>query len=60
MTLLQDVRWTDRLRYIFNDFLYRGSLPPAVQEGVTVLLPKTVGAHQTWGHEAHYAVLRGA
>ena len=60
MTLLQDVRWTDRLRYIFNDFLDRGSLPPAVQEGVTVLLPKTVGAPQTWGHEAHYAVLRGA
>ena len=24
-------------------------LPPAVQEGVTVLLPKTVGAPQTWG-----------
>ena len=49
MTLLQDARWTDRLKYIFNDFLYRGSLPPAVQEGVTVLLPKTVGAPQTWG-----------
>ena len=40
---LHDAQWGERLRYMLNDFLYRGELPPGAGGG-HVLLPKTLGA----------------
>ena len=47
--LLQEEHWRTRLLPLLNDFLYRGELPPAVQQGATILLPKTQGDPPTWG-----------
>ena len=32
-----------------NDFLYKGEIPAAVLQGMTILLPKTQGDPPTWG-----------
>ena len=47
--LLQEEAWTTRLLHMLNDFLCKGSLPEAVQQGATILLPKTQGDPPTWG-----------
>ena len=46
--MMGDDRWRQRLQYL-NDFLYRGTLPPQVAAGITVLLPKTLGPPLEWG-----------
>ena len=56
--MMQDESWESRIRYMLDDFLYKGTLPPPVLAGVTVLLPKTAGPRQAWGgHTSHYAFL---
>ena len=48
--MMQDESWETRIRYMLDDFLYKGALPPPVLAGVTVLLPKTVAPPQAWGN----------
>ena len=47
--LMQEDEWKTRIIHMLNDFLYKGALPEAVQQGATILLPKTEGDPPTWG-----------
>ena len=47
--MMQNESWESRIRYMLDDFLYKGTLPPPVLAGVTVLLPKTAGPRQACG-----------
>ena len=47
--LIQVPAWGTRIVHMLNDFLYKGELPAPVQQGMTILLPKTVGDPTTWG-----------
>ena len=47
--LLQQPVWEGRILHMVNDFLYKGEIPAAVLQGMTILLPKTQGDPPTWG-----------
>ena len=50
--------WESRIRYMLDHFPYRGTLPPPVLAGITVLLPKTTGPPPpgVGGHTSHHAL----
>ncbi|OLP99227.1 Retrovirus-related Pol polyprotein from type-1 retrotransposable element R2 [Symbiodinium microadriaticum] len=46
--LLLDPEWGERIRELLSDMLYRGAVPQAIEQGITVLLPK-IPRPLAWG-----------